>query len=112
LLIIILLFPKKGAYNSFKVAYHSCIIPRFCIPQVQNRPQNIAGVSFPFTRFSIQLQMQEFSWLLCGFPPSSLKEFFHGSGLHLAKTWIISRTTGTRIIPGGLLKLQALSPDH
>jgi len=26
---------------SFEVAYYSCIIPRFCIPQVQNRPQNI-----------------------------------------------------------------------
>ena len=33
--------PPKWAYNSLKVAYYSCIIPRFCISQVQNRPQNI-----------------------------------------------------------------------
>ena len=32
--------PLKWAYNSFQVAYYFCIIPSFCIPQVQNRPQN------------------------------------------------------------------------
>jgi len=39
--IILFFYSPKWAYNSFKVAYFSCIIPRFCIPQVQNRPQNI-----------------------------------------------------------------------